>query len=297
MLNLLYKGPDEEQKKTINKFMTTYIHPNANVYIGPDQTKRAKIKEFIVWALNDKTLQEMDTLPKQIAYLRGAMDPSLELTDIQLAVMLKIRDRVINDIEGILVTLHHKKLHPTAKLGLQISLCLSAIYCTPELFALYTAKEAMTALLKPQLGLYSELADRIASFGLLFTGQSITSQIRYMLPASITNLGFFVTFPALIFASMPCNFLLKNATEPVKELGALATHPQTIEAASDFFDILHGQESDVTAQKYQGSLACKSTQEISSDVGNGLRFIWNSLTRRSSNNTVPVNENVKLKLN
>ncbi|MBS0288503.1 MAG: hypothetical protein JSS07_00525 [Proteobacteria bacterium] len=194
------------------------------LYVEPSEADKAQIHAFILDFLNDEEVLQLESEKERIDYLKEKLENiSLSLSDAQIKTMLNASTQVAADIETQVLRLQGKKLNPNVKLALQSSLCLAAIYWTPELFALYTSKEILKKILQPKIG--KKAADRI-DFCATIAAQQICPQysllyhLNNVLPESIANLNLLYRLPALVAISL----YLQQAAEPVHQLVSAATN-------------------------------------------------------------------------
>lgn len=208
----------------------------------------------------------------------------ITISDEQIQTLLnQPLNQNVEDIERLLLANEGTVLHPAAKLALQTSLMLAAVYWTPELFAFYTSKEIIKTLLTPAIGTSGvNLADGIltmASFSYGYPNQ--LSLINSSMPASVHNLHAIFRIPSQIAANVAATKLLPHASAPIQALLSKTGRTlqkigdsEFVETAGDFFDIMHGHASDEVLDKYKGSLATKTIDEIGADIGSGLRWLF-----------------------
>ncbi len=226
-----------------------------------------------------------------------ARQAELGLTKPQCKAIYEAKTTKVQEIEEQVLKLDGKKLDPKAKLALQTTLMLAAIYLTPELFAFYTGKE----MLKKVLSLFvSENKLKFADLGVTIGSQTLgyhknlNSLIDQSIPENIAHLNIFLRFLAVYPTA---GYLLDNAMQPIQAVATLPMDKEFNERAGDFFDIMHGQADDDTIAKYKGSWATKPIDELGADivsgVGSGLSWMWNAasavkarLTNQAATTTV-----------
>lgn len=210
----------------------------------------------------------------------------------------------IEEIEALLLENEDKVLHPAAKLALQTSLMLAAVYWTPELFLFYTSKEILKTLLTPAIGETGvKVADGIVtSISLSYGLPNQLTLVNNSVPASIDGLQTIFRVPSYIAAHLAAAALLPHASAPVKALLAKAGHVVTeiadsefVETAGDFFDLMHGTSGDDARdaylfERYKGTLATSTSLPefasiVASDVKSSVRWLYNCLPSRRTATT------------
>jgi hypothetical protein len=149
-------------------------------------------------------------------------------------------------------------------------------------------------LLTPAIGTSGvNLADGIltmASFSYGYPNQ--LSLINSSMPASVHNLHAIFRIPSQIAANVAATKLLPHASAPVQALLSKTgrtlqeiADSEFVETAGDFFDLMHGTSGDderdaYLLERYKGTLATKTFDDIGSDIGSGLRWLYNCLPNR-----------------
>ncbi|MBI2790935.1 MAG: hypothetical protein HYX61_03160 [Gammaproteobacteria bacterium] len=285
-----------------------------SIYVQPRSPEDLRnLERFIANVISKQDeLVRMESDQDRIAAIAGwAAGYDVTISDEQILTLLnQPLNQNVEDIEGLLLANEGTVLHPAAKLALQTSLMLAAAYWTPELFAFYTSKEIIKKLLTPAIGTSGvNLADGIVTMASLSYGYpNQLSLINSSLPASIHNLHAIFRIPSQIAANVAATKLLPHASAPVQALLSKTgrtlqeiADSEFVETAGDFFDLMHGTSGDderdaYLLERYKGTLATKTFDDIGSDIGSGLRWLYNCLPNRriSEARTTASQESIEL---
>lgn len=221
----------------------------------------------------DSQVDASKTLTAKMSYLKiVAAKQGIRLNDKQAQFILQQAGATADQI----LALQDKPSSPNYKLALQIALATAVTLAKPSasvcILGNYAARQGAHTVLDPSLGVFN---------GAIETVIGLLNMSSYF---NLTNLGLKTIMtladqhPYLSTIAIPLAMIgYVKGPEFLKQLDISEYN----EAAGDFVDIMGGFASDETLEKYRGSIATMTTEEVASAVSqrvtSTLSWLWNKV--------------------
>ncbi|MGE3320427.1 MAG: hypothetical protein AB7I18_14135 [Candidatus Berkiella sp.] len=231
----------------------------------------AMFDAFVV-KTNDNQIDASKTLTAKMGFLKiFAAKNGIGLNDKQLKIILQQAGVTADQI----LALQDKPTDPNKRLAVQMALAMSVALIKPSASVLilgnYATRQGAHYLLDSHLGIFNSAIETVIAllnmsnyFNLTNLGSSVlelVDQHRYLSVIA-------VPLAMIAYAKGP---------EFLKQLDMSHYH----EAAGDLLDMMGGFASDETHEKYRGSIATMTPEEVVSSIGSGvtntLSWLWNKV--------------------
>ncbi len=260
--------------------MLDFLYQSAS----PEQVD--ELKRFIKTLQSDEILaKDNDDLDKliHIRTVYPGNHPILDaLKDEQLQVILHAQTPVVETIAAHVLAKQDKILHPNVKKALHAGLCLSAMYYAPNLMLLHTALEGGKTL--AQTAVINAIGSMIGTKAVGKHGAKMVTLLNLAVPQHREQ--FYALMPDYVKADLrtliPCmiltQLLVNYAAQPLKQLGNFSIDTKVCETALDFAELMWNPDIEADKlEKYKGSLATMTPDEIVESVGNLLSWAWQKM--------------------
>lgn len=252
---------------------------------GPQSSEEIKAKIAALRARiqsGTTPLAGIEDLEDQVSYVRMlAGTNGLTLNNNQIKLILQQQSSTVDEI----MKEQTIPANPNTRLAIQIILATAAAAILKpgipaSALSNFALRQSLHGLFDQHLALYKpaiDLAITVATLALSDYGLGTGWDLHSLSNAAITQLE--ETYGrGMVTLAIPAAMILYSKGPAI--LAAIADS-ETVEVTGDFFDLMHGRADDDVYEKYKGSIATMTIDEVASGavsgVGRTLSWLWNKV--------------------